>query len=136
MIKKIAKIVLISLGCLLGVILMFGIVLLLGWPWWTGFFLLLGVTGLALALLLVKKIWARKREQHFVSEIISQDNQQIGKLGGKDKSSLCPSLVYGHRGKRFRQDNGDKKRPYFTNLCRNNESVGHFGNKKLRLVVF
>lgn len=69
---KFFKWFLIVTGVILLVLLVFGGVLLLDWPWWVGFFVLLGIIGLGIALLFLKKIWARRREQQFVHQIIEQ----------------------------------------------------------------
>ena len=51
MIKKIAKIALLITGFLFIVSLVFGLVLLLNWPWWTGFFVPLSLLGLVIGFL-------------------------------------------------------------------------------------
>ena len=73
-------------GIILVVLLVFGGVLLLDWPWWVGFFVLLGIIGLGIAFLFLKKIWARRREQQFVHQIIEQDEAQMNRLAEKDRS--------------------------------------------------
>ncbi len=88
MIKKIAKILLLMTGCLFIVSLVFGLVLMLNWPWWTGFFVLLILVGLGVGFVFLRKIWKRNREQHFVSEIIAQDNQQLSRLSAKEKEQF------------------------------------------------
>ncbi|WP_054031045.1 type VI secretion protein IcmF/TssM N-terminal domain-containing protein [Desulfatitalea tepidiphila] len=55
------------------VLLIFGLVLWIGWSWWVGFFLLIGLIGLTLGALVVRKILLRRREQMFVHEVIAQD---------------------------------------------------------------
>lgn len=72
-------------GIILVVLLVFGGVLLLDWPWWVGFFVLLGLVGLGIACLFLKKIWARRREQQFVNQIIEQDEAQMNRLAEKDR---------------------------------------------------
>ncbi|MGV8074539.1 MAG: type VI secretion protein IcmF/TssM N-terminal domain-containing protein [Syntrophobacteraceae bacterium] len=71
---------------ILVVLLVFGGVLLLDWPWWVGIFILLGIIGLGIAMLFVKKIWARRREQKFVHQIIEQDEAQLSRMAEKDRS--------------------------------------------------
>jgi len=83
---KFFKWFLIVTGVILLVLLVFGGVLLLDWPWWVGFFVLLGIIGLGIALLFLKKIWARRREQQFVHQIIEQDEAQMSRLAEKDRS--------------------------------------------------
>ncbi len=59
------------------ILLVFGGVLLLDWPWWVGIFVLVGLIGLGIGLLFVRKIWLRRREQRFVHQIIEQDEAYI-----------------------------------------------------------
>jgi type VI secretion system protein ImpL len=69
--------ILAGLGALLGVLLVFGIVIGIGWPWWVGIFLLVGMAGMALVAVILRKFLLRKKEQEFVSQIIEQDNAYI-----------------------------------------------------------
>jgi type VI secretion system protein ImpL len=64
----------------------FGLVLALDWPWWVGLFILLGLVGLWIAFLFFKKLWARKREQQFVQQIIEQDESQLKQLAERDRA--------------------------------------------------
>ncbi|MFQ5484531.1 MAG: type VI secretion protein IcmF/TssM N-terminal domain-containing protein, partial [Desulfobacterales bacterium] len=81
---KALKAFLIITAVLLAIILTFGIVLSLDWPWWVGIFLLAGLLGLWLAIVFVKKIWHRQREKHFVHQVIEQDEAAIKSLDAKD----------------------------------------------------
>jgi len=72
--QQILKIAVILIVAVLGILVVFGVVLGIGWPWWVGFFLLLGLIGIGLGLIYVKKLLLRKREQKFVSQIIEQDD--------------------------------------------------------------
>ncbi|WP_022665660.1 type VI secretion protein IcmF/TssM N-terminal domain-containing protein [Desulfospira joergensenii] len=54
------------------------------WPLWVCFFIVAGIVGVFLGLLLVQKLLSRKREQKFVSQIIEQDNAA---LKSRDKKS-------------------------------------------------
>ena len=74
MIKQILKYILIGLLVLLALLVIFGIVLVLNWPWWVGLFLILFVIGIGIAVYLIKQILIKRREQKFVSQIIEQDN--------------------------------------------------------------
>lgn len=80
MIKQILKYTLIGLLVLLALLLIFGIVLVLNWPWWVGLFLLLGVVGMGIAAYLIKHILMKKREQKFVSQIVEQDEAYLKSL--------------------------------------------------------
>lgn len=82
---KILKVLLIIGAILLGLLLVFGIVLSLDWPWWVGFFILLGLVGIWLGLLFLKKIWLKHREERFVEQIIGQDDSYLNNLGDKDR---------------------------------------------------
>lgn len=73
MLKSILKYTLIGLLVLLGLLVVFGIVLVLNWPWWVGFFILLGLVGIGIVVYLARQIWKKRREQLFVSEITEQD---------------------------------------------------------------
>lgn len=82
---KVLKVFLIVAAVLLLLALVFGIVLSLDWPWWVGFFVLLGLLGLGVGFLFLKKIWLRRREQDFVEGIIEQDDAYLKSMGDKDK---------------------------------------------------
>ena len=82
---KIFKFSLIILALLLGLIIIFGLTLLAGWPWWVGFFVLIGIIGLVIIGILLKKIWLRRREQQFVNQVIEQDDHYLKHLKGKDR---------------------------------------------------
>ncbi|HVN72011.1 MAG TPA: type VI secretion protein IcmF/TssM N-terminal domain-containing protein [Desulfomonilia bacterium] len=77
MIKQILKYTLIGLLCLIAVLIVFGIVMVLGWPWWVGIFILLGLVGLGIAVYVIKQILIKRREQKFVSQIIEQDEASL-----------------------------------------------------------
>lgn len=77
MIAKIIKTALIVTPVILVVLLIFGIVLIVDWPWWVGIFILLGLVGIGAGLIYLRKILLRKREQRFVSQIIEQDESYI-----------------------------------------------------------
>ena len=82
---KIFKFSLILLALLLGLTIIFGLTLLAGWPWWVGFFVLIGIIGLVIVGILLKKIWLRRREQQFVNQVIEQDDHYLKHLKGKDR---------------------------------------------------
>ena len=82
---KILKVFLIIGAILLVFLLVFGIVLFIDWPWWVGLFILLGLVGLWLGLVFIKKIWLRRREQQFVDRIIEQDDAYLKTMGYKDR---------------------------------------------------
>ena len=82
---KILKIILILTTVVLGILLIFGLTLFLGWPWWVGFFILIGVVGLVLGIFFLKKLWFKRREQRFITQVIEQDDQFRKNLGSIDQ---------------------------------------------------
>ena len=69
-----------SLFLLLAVLvllLIFGLVLMIGWPLWVGFFFVIGLIGVILGIVFLKKLMARKSEQKFVQQVIAQDESRI-----------------------------------------------------------
>jgi type VI secretion system protein ImpL len=87
LIIKILKIFLIVTLILFAVLLVFGLVLGIGWPWWAGLFILTGVIGLWLGIVFFKKVWLRRREQQFVSQVIEQDEHYLKSLGDKERKN-------------------------------------------------
>jgi type VI secretion system protein ImpL len=85
---KSLKIFLVLLGVLLAVLLVFGGVLALNWPWWVGIFLLLILMGLGVGFLFIRKLMLRRKEQQFVQQVIEQDESQLKNLSGKEKDDL------------------------------------------------
>jgi len=84
-ILKALKVFFIFVAILLLVLVTFGFVLSVHWPWWVGIFILLGFVGLAIAVLFFRKLLHRRREQQFVHEIIQQDESQLKALVEKDR---------------------------------------------------
>ncbi|MCP4622062.1 MAG: type VI secretion system protein ImpL [bacterium] len=82
---KIFKIFLVLTAVVLGLLLIFGIALALGWPWWVGLFILVGILGIWLSVIFFKKIWLRRREQQFVNQVIEQDDQYLKQMNAKEK---------------------------------------------------
>lgn len=74
---KILKFALYGLAVVLVILLVFGLVFWLDWPWWVAFFLLLILAGLLVAAFVVKRILKRKKEQRFVQDVIEQDEARI-----------------------------------------------------------
>ncbi|MBW2166622.1 MAG: type VI secretion system protein ImpL, partial [Deltaproteobacteria bacterium] len=85
---KILKVFFIIAVILLTILLVFGIVLSLDWAWWVGFFILLGILGLGLGLLFLRKLWLKRREQHFVDQIIEQDDSYLKTVDDKESARL------------------------------------------------
>ena len=82
---KIFKLFLVLTAIALGILLVFGISLTLGWPWWVGLFILVGILGLWMGVIFFKKLWLRRREQQFVNQVIEQDDRYLKQMSGKDK---------------------------------------------------
>ena len=74
--------------CILVVLLVFGVVLVLDWPWWVGFFLLLLLGGLWLGCRFLRKLWKRRREENFVSDMTEQDMARMRAVSDSDKTQM------------------------------------------------
>ncbi len=85
---KILKISLIAITGILLVLLVFGTVLSLDWPWWVGFFLLLAIAGMGIGVVFLRKLWLRRREQQFVQQVIAQDKSRLNAAKGKELDEL------------------------------------------------
>ncbi|WP_319525621.1 type VI secretion protein IcmF/TssM N-terminal domain-containing protein [uncultured Desulfosarcina sp.] len=86
LIMKILKYFLLLLLTALVLLLIFGGVLMIGWPLWVGIFFVIGLLGLILGVVFIKKLMARKNEQRFVQQIIAQDDSRIRNLSGGDQT--------------------------------------------------
>ncbi|MDH3722768.1 MAG: hypothetical protein OER74_14835 [Desulfobacteraceae bacterium] len=84
---KILKIFLLLTLILLTAALVFVVVNKIGGQWWVGLCILVGLLGLWLGIVFLKKIWLRRREQHFVNQVIEQDEFYLKALGNKEKKS-------------------------------------------------
>lgn len=71
----------------LALLLVFGAVLMIGWPWWVGFFVLLGLIGLSLGGLVFVKFLKRRQEQMFVHQVIAQDESAYQRMGAQEQNS-------------------------------------------------
>src|SRR3989304_5569330 len=85
-IMKYLKIFLIAVVVILSILMIFGFVLVIDWPWWVGFFLVLGIAGTGIGGLFLKKILPRRKEQMFVSQVIAQDEARLKAMQGKEKT--------------------------------------------------
>ena len=81
------KILLLAALVVLSILLIFGIVLSLDWPLWTGVFILIGIAGIIIGILLLKKLWLKRREKRFVNQVIDQDQAYLETLGEKDRKN-------------------------------------------------
>jgi type VI secretion system protein ImpL len=71
----------------LAALLLLGLVLWVGWPWWVALFAAVGVGGVLLGTLVLRKMWVQRREQMFVHQIIAQDESMRQRMPPKDQSS-------------------------------------------------
>ncbi|MBW2318627.1 MAG: type VI secretion system protein ImpL [Deltaproteobacteria bacterium] len=85
MLLKFLKVFLIVVAVILALLLVFGVVLSLDWPWWVGFFVLLGLVGIGVGVLFIRKLLLRRREQDFVQEVIAQDDSYLKGLDDKER---------------------------------------------------
>ncbi len=88
LILKILKYFLIFSLIILTALLVFGAVLSFGWPWWVGFFVLIGIVGIWIGLIFIKKLFLRRREQHFVQQVIEQDQSRMQSMSARDRDQL------------------------------------------------
>ena len=86
LIIKILKIFLFLLLAALILLLIFGLVLMIGWPLWVGIFFVIGLLGIILGVVFVKKLMARKSEQKFVQQVIAQDESRIKGLASGEQA--------------------------------------------------
>jgi type VI secretion system protein ImpL len=85
---SILKIALWVFLALIVVLVVFGLVLWLNWPLWVGLFLLLGLAALGVALFALMKVLSRRKEQHFVQQVIEQDEVRIKNLSAKERDEV------------------------------------------------
>ncbi len=85
--SNILKIILIAAVALLAVLFVFGIVMIIGWPWWVGFFVLIGLLGLCVGLVFLKKLWIKRNEEQFVHQVIEQGDAYAGGMGEKEREA-------------------------------------------------
>ncbi|HME43644.1 MAG TPA: type VI secretion protein IcmF/TssM N-terminal domain-containing protein [Syntrophorhabdales bacterium] len=85
---KLLKFLLIVFAVLLIILLVFGLVLRMDWPWWVGLFLLLILAALGVGFLFLRRILARRREQRFVQQVIEQDEARIKTFAGKEREEM------------------------------------------------
>ncbi len=86
MLVTISKALLVLTLAVLAVLLVFGLVLLIGWPWWVGLFLLIGLIGLILAALVLRNYLRRRREQMFVHQVIAQDESMRRRMAPQEQN--------------------------------------------------
>ena len=84
---KILKIFLLIILILSTVVIVFMVVDKIGGQWWVSLCVLMGLLGLWLGFVFLKKIWLRQREQRFVNQVIEQDEFYLKNLGDKERES-------------------------------------------------
>ncbi len=87
MLVKALKILLMLTLLALAVLLVFGLVMWVGWSWWVGVFVLVGLVGLAIGLIVLRKFLKRRREQMFVHQIIEQDESMRQRMSPQDQDA-------------------------------------------------
>jgi type VI secretion system protein ImpL len=85
---RILKMSLLVFAVCLVILLVFGLVLRMDWPWWVGLALLLILAALGVGLLFLRRILARRREQRFVQQVIEQDEARIKTFAGKERDEM------------------------------------------------
>lgn len=84
---KIIKVIVVLAVAALAVCFSFGLVMMLGWPWWLGFFVLLALVGIAAGIFAIRRIRLRRRERLFVHQVIAQDEAARNRLPDSDKEA-------------------------------------------------
>jgi len=87
-VQKICKVSLVIVACTLLVLMVVGIVLFVGWPWWVALFLLLLLAGLFVGVIFLRKLWLRKRERNFVRDISEEDAARLKALSAGENSEV------------------------------------------------
>ena len=88
MIWPILKVILLVLVALCLITLVFWLVLSSGWPMWVGFFIVLGLIGLVLCFMFIRRYLLRWREKRFVQQLIEQDESHYNNLSDKEKADF------------------------------------------------
>ncbi len=58
-------------------LLITGLIIWMKWPWWIAFFIILGLAGIWLTALFIHRFFLRRREKHFVHQVIKQDESRL-----------------------------------------------------------
>ena len=88
LIVKILKIALFVFLAIVIILAVFGLVLVLNWPWWMALFLIAILAGMGVGWLLLRKILARRKEQRFVQDVIAQDEARIQSLSARERDEM------------------------------------------------
>ena len=88
MMGTILKLVLVLVGLLLLIGVVLYVVTALELPWWAGVFILLGLAGVAMGLLMVRRMLLRNREKRFVQQVIAQDDAYRSTADSQEQDSL------------------------------------------------
>jgi type VI secretion system protein ImpL len=84
---KVLKIVLLAIVAIAVVAGIVFLVLVMHWPWWAGLAIGLGIIGIVLAAIVVKKWLFRKSEKNFVKRVTANDSASM-ESAGVDKRNL------------------------------------------------
>ncbi len=107
MLAKILKVFFIIAGVLLLLLLVYGIILVLDWPWWMGIFVLLAMGGIFLGAVFLKKVWLDRREQSFVNQIVGQEE-----LAASDETADASADL----AQRFKESANELKSSHLKNV--------------------
>jgi len=66
----------------------FGLILIMDWPWWIGLFLFLGIIGLWAGVVFLKRLILKRREEKFIQQIIARDEAYLKQVAGTEKERL------------------------------------------------
>lgn len=84
LLPKILKYFLIGLVALLVVLMIVGIVLVAGWPWWVSIFILLFMAGLGIGGYLAYRAWQKRNAAMFVDEVIEKDQARVDRMSARE----------------------------------------------------
>lgn len=87
-VRRFLSIFLLATAGILLVLLVVGLTLVFDWPWWVGVCLLLLLTGMVLGGVFLRKIWLKRREENFVSDIAEQDAARMRNMTVQEKKEL------------------------------------------------
>lgn len=84
-IKRVFRVCLVVTVWVLAALLVFGAVLVLDWPLWVGFFLVLLLAGLWLGCRFLRTLLKKRREENFVSDMAEQDMARMRAASAREK---------------------------------------------------
>ncbi|MBN1290597.1 MAG: hypothetical protein JXB48_02075 [Candidatus Latescibacteria bacterium] len=88
MLKQILKIFIVIIGVFAVSAFLLWFVWIEGNPWWVGLAIILGILGLLIAFIYLKKYFLRRREKEFVRSVIAQDEAAIKRAPVHERTHL------------------------------------------------